>query len=479
MKKNFKLIFPKLKNNKINNSKILVNGILFTCIILSLSSGFVDLVFFSGLSKSKFTLASWQIPAAILYTAISIGLISMKFWSAMKIGMLRELKVRLKSQNISWYKNINKAIFPWQIAHKALIVISLITAMSMSVNSIGAGLKKIEQNVKNMSSDAQSLISLNNAKKDSKQNSTASKLNSANAKAKTNENLEQEVQDALNKLRPFQIKATELREKFDNQEITQDELNFQIAELGKQVSKSVPVATSKNFEYIGRKEIYNALKINDVVIVDNSAAYKELEEYSNQEIDEIIRSLVEKEYKKPNGDLIIFLKQDGSPVEVQTAISRLQNAISEWQSDTGDVGESSKVFTLISSYIHADEKAGGIGITEWMIMALIFIVGIIQEFAIAICTPAATISRETLATVSNYCEWGDEEQKERFLIRVYKNYVSNGIFNQADYEAKCKKCVELMNDTEQEIIEKYSKKSQRGFSKKVDEKIKEVQEALV
>ena len=90
-------------------------------------------------------------------------------------------------------------------------------------------------------------------------------------------------------------------------------------------------------------------------------------------------------------------------------------------------------------------------------MILIMAFGIVQEFLIAIFTPKATIDRKMLSQVSSYLEWKDEEEKERFLISVYKDYVGDGIINQEDFEAKVKKCVTLMEDTEEDIIAKYSK----------------------
>ena len=58
--------------------------------------------------------------------------------------------------------------------------------------------------------------------------------------------------------------------------------------------------------------------------------------------------------------------------------------------------------------------------------------------------------------------WESEEEKERFLISVYKSYVGDGIINQDDYEAKCKKCVNLMEDNEDDVIAKYSKKKKQA-----------------
>ena len=81
-------------------------------------------------------------------------------------------------------------------------------------------------------------------------------------------------------------------------------------------------------------------------------------------------------------------------------------------------------------------------------MILIALFGIVQEFLIYLFTPKATIDRKLLSQVSSYMMWKDEEEKERFLISVYKSYVGDGIINQESYEAKCKKCVSLMQETE-------------------------------
>ena len=122
-----KIFFPKwvkgrgFVQNKIDKSTILVNGLLLTCIGLSISSGFVDIVCYSGLSKSYFHLGTIPLAAAILYTIISIFLTTGKFWCGMKIGMLKELRTKLAGANKPWSKNITKALLPWQIIHKFLI----------------------------------------------------------------------------------------------------------------------------------------------------------------------------------------------------------------------------------------------------------------------------------------------------------------------------------------------------------------------
>lgn len=451
-----KIFFPKwIKGrgfvaNKIDNSTILINGLLLTCIGLSIASGFVDIVCYSGLSVSLFHLGTLALPAAILYTLISIFLTSGKFWFGMKIGMLKELRTRLKVQNFQWYKNITKALVPWQLLHKLLICISLLTAMSMSVNSIGSGIRAMQQNIDNMTRDAETLIELNKSVNSGvKEKREAAKSNITGA-ITAKDDARQEVDRYYSRLVKYQ------EEYFATPE---DDIDARKAIIDK-IVREIPGATSKNAIYFTKADLQKSIQktASRNETVNDTSLYEEAVSYDKNQIEETLIAVSDKEYKMPDGTLIQFIDNDGKPINVQLAISRLQNGISMWQADTGDVGESSKVFTLLAMYIKADETAGGIGAAEWMIMLFIFFTGIIQECMIALCTPSATIDRKTLSSVSRYCEWKNEEEKERFLLRVYKSYVGDGVFNQADYEEKCRKCVELMEETEDDVIVKYSKK---------------------
>lgn len=479
MEKQSKIKFNwSLKNNKIDSSTILINGVLFTCIILSIASGFIDLTFFSGLSKSLFHVGTIPIPAAVLYTVISIGFILAKFWCAMQIGMLKELKARLLAKGKDWANNLKKALLPWQIVHKFLITVSIITALSLSVNSIGVGIRKMEQNIKNMSYDAETLIELNkSANSGEKEKREAAEDNIAGAiKAKD---------DARKEVDRYYSRLVQYQEEYFS--IPEDDTEARQAVISKIVHE-IPGVVEKNAIYFTKADLQRSIQktasANETV--NDTSLYEEKVAYNKSQIEATILALADKKYKTPDGELISFTNEDGSLVDVQIAISRLQNGISEWQSDTGDVGESSKIFTLIATYINADAKAGGMGISEWMLMILIALFGIVQEFLIYLFTPKATIDRKLLSQVSNYMMWKDEEEKERFLISVYKSYVGDGIINQENYEAKCKKCVSLMQETEDDIIAKWSKKGikpkaekkEKEFSSKVDDSVKEIEEML-
>ena len=455
-KSKIKIAWPGLKRNQIDSSTVLINGIFLTCIVLSVASGFIDLVYFSGLSKSDFHLGTWPIAAAILYTVISIGLISGKFWCAMKIGMLRELQSRLKAKGKAWYKNITKALIPWHLVHKFLIGVSIVTALSLSVNSIGAGIRTMEQNIKNMTFDANNLIELDRSVNEGVRDNRSAKKDNIMSTKNAQDEAKKEVEKYWALLDNYQNKIRSIR---TNEELTDEDKEDQIVKIKKDAVNSLPIVSNKNVEYISKsefeREFAKITKSNEVV--DSSSVYEESVAYDRSQIEVTILAIADKDYKLPNGESIIFLNEDGTPINVQLAISRLQNGISEWQSDTGDVGESSKIFTLLATYMQAETTAGGIGMSEWMMMIFIALVGIVQEFLIALFTPKATIDRKMLSQVSSYLEWKDEEEKERFLISVYKDYVGDGIINQEDFDAKVKKCVTLMEETEEDIIAKYSK----------------------
>ena len=477
------------KRNRISNTKILTAGFAITCVILSCSSGIVDIACGSGLSKSTFHLGTLEVKAAILYTAILIGLVFLKFFCAMYIGMLEELKAKLIAYKKTWAKNINKPLLKWKIVHKSLIVLSLITGFNMSVNSIGSGIRAMQQNIDNMSRDAQQLIELNKSVNSGvKENRSAKKDNIMSTK-NAQDDAKKEVEKYWTLLDNYQTKIRTIRQ---NEELADEDKDKQIAKIKKEAVDSLPVVSNKNVEYISKpefeREFAKITKSNE--IIDNSSVYEEAIAYDKSQIEDTILAISDKEYKMPDGTVIQFI-DDGRPINVQLAISRLQNGISMWQADTGDVGESSKMFTLLATYIKADISAGGMGTSELMLMIFIIFLAIIQEIGIAYCTPAAIIDRATLKLVSRYCEWESNIEKEDFLIDVYIEYVSDGVFSEATFEEKCQKSGRHFLLTRENIKEKYIPKPKttvkkeatnteikKGYSNKVDNLVKEIEELI-
>ena len=453
-----KFSLPKISlkkgNRYIDNSVILINGIVFTCILLSIASGFIDLTFFSGLSKSVLHLATLPLPAAVLYTIISVGFISGKFWCAMQIGMFRELQTRLVAQGLMWGNDLKKARIGWHVAHKFLIAVSIVTALSLSFNSIGAGIRNMEQNIKNMATDVEQLVMLQNSVRDGVNKNRDAKKDSISGQ----KNAQKSVIDSFEEKWKYVVEYRAKREELDTEA---EDYKTQLANLKRVYASKAPEGvTQSNIDWIDEYTVKNKLLENakKFEVIDSSSYIEESIAYDKSEIESTLKALADKEYRTPDGELISFVKSDGSLVDIQLAISRLQAGIAHWQSDTGDAGESSKIFTLIAAYINADAKAGGMGISEWLMVIFIFLAGIVQEYLIFLFTPKATIDRKLLSQVSHYMKWKNEEEKERFLISVYISYAGDGILNQDRFEAKCKKAVYFMELNPDDIIAKYSSK---------------------
>lgn len=472
------------RTNKFGKSKILINGLLLTCIGLSISSGFVDIVCYSGLSKSYFHVGTLLFAAAILYTIMSIFLTTGKFWCGMKIGMLKELRTQLQVAGFAWAKNITKALIPWQVAHKLLIGISLLTAMSMSVNSIGAGIRTMQQNISNMTTDTVQLIELN----ESVNSGVKDKREAAKSNITGNINARN---DAKSEVERYFDRLVKYQEEYYT--IPEEDTAARQKIIDK-IVKEIPGTTTRNALYFNKADLQRSIQrtATSNEVDDSSKIYEEAVAYDRSQIEDTIKAISDKEYRLPDGKLIEFLNEDGTTINVQLAISRLQNGITQWQNDTGDVGESSKVFTLLATYIKADEKAGGMGAAEIMMMIFIFVSGVIQEFLIALCTPSATIDRETLQTVSRYLMFKDKFERENFLLDVYDTYVGLGVFNREVYDFKCAKCYATMDESREEqhirlglkkkekptpvVVEEKTTRSVPQYSKLVEDRIKEIKE---
>ena len=83
-----------------------------------------------------------------------------------------------------------------------------------------------------------------------------------------------------------------------------------------------------------------------------------------------------------------------------------------------------------------------------MMMILIMIFGIVQEFIIALYTPKSTIDRKTLSQFSEYLDLKEIENNgldiNHFLIKIYNNYLDDGSYSQAKYEFKMDKVIEVI-----------------------------------
>lgn len=475
MEKKVKLKLP-LFFKKVDSTEVLISGKLLTCIILSIISAFVDIVFFSGLSKSGYPFFGFEVSAAIILSLMSVGFSMAKFFFAMQITLTKELQNQLISYGCSWAKRLNRVKISFNIIHKFLITVSIITSLSLSVITIGNGVRRMEQNINNMTNDAQQLIDLRDSVKVSQADKTLAKKDTIFSTKNAQETTGTEVE----KYYPIIEEWQQYNNSIEINSLTKEELAEHNSKRLSYVKK-VPKVTSKNIDYISKIEFKNLLlkEAKEGEIVDSSKIYEESIAFDEQSIREQIIALADKDYKLPDGSQLVFII-DNEPINISLAISRLQKAIMDWQSDTGDAGASSKVFTLVATYLKADETAGGMGKSEWMMMFLIFLFGVIQEFIIAKLTPRPIITRKLLSQFNEYINWS-EFDVDKFLLNVYDIYRKTNIITSEEFDHKAEKCVRLMNDNIENIKKRLlteNKKEIQQYSSKVTDAINELDEII-
>lgn len=518
----------------LRTTTVLINGKLATCVLLSIISGLIDLVFFSGLSKSAYDLFGFiAIPAGLLLSLMSIGFTMGKFFCAMQLGAIGELKNRIRNAGYNWYKNLNKISWKWQIIHKFLIGVSILTSISLSVVSIGTG---VSRNANKLKQIDELII------EGTKYNEILNTARDTSLTATVSKSVDTSEQDAITYTQNYMSRIRPAIEQYkqDRQEFTRAGYNVNSEEEVVWDNQIIIPSTywdqrneeinnllqNAGYGTLSGRQIYD-LNLNNVQAVIRR---NYLNNYQSRNPEEIKREMEEarqstvleaqgwldtlnasnftknERVDMPNGryeytSVPVTFDADYSNTDTKVLITRALSLLKQYrtevESDSGDIGSSSKLFMMIGNALDkinvkqansvtdalSMKVKTGMGSTEIMIMLVIMLFGIVQEFLIALFTPKSTISRKMLYQFDSVFE--SDFDMNRFMLSVYLDYYNKGIIAKDDFEAKCKKCVDLMQNTEETLIEKYSKKpvskpsnKEKEYSSKVTDAINEIDNLL-
>lgn len=527
----------------LKTTTILINGKLATCVLLSIVSGIIDLVFFSGLSKSAYDLFGLiAIPAGLLMSLMSIGFTMGKFFCAMQLGAIAELKTRLKNFGYSWYSSLNKLSWKWQVIHKFLIGVSVLTSISLSVISIGTGVTRNSTLLKQLDD----LII-----QGTRYSSVLDTARDTSLKATVSKSVDTSEQDAIaytaaemNKIRPAVEQYKADREAFNRTglDVNSEEPNEMYApnpsEYWNRRNESVNnLLQTAGYGTLTGKQIYD-LNLNNVQATIRSRYLSTYQSRNPEEIKKEMEEARRSTIEEANGWLktlnalnftrnervdlgkgryeyrAVPVRFDDDTASTDTkvlltrALSLLRQYRTDVESDNGDIGSSSKLFMMIGNAwdkLHMKSANSvtdaltvnvktGMGSTEIMIMVIIMLFGIVQEFLIALFTPKSTISRKMLYQFDSF--FGADFNINDFMLEIYLDYYNKGIISREDFEAKARKCVDLMKNTRESIIERYTKKptakkaaekpvvarkivqEPQGYSDKVTQAVKEIDSLL-
>lgn len=457
----------------VDSTEVLISGKIVTLLILSFVSGIIDLVFFSGLSKSVFKIATVSVAAGIVYTLMSIGFTSAKFWCATQLSVIKELQARLKENGLP-FKALNKPKLRWNVIHKFLIGVSLITAISLSVVSIGDAVRKNQNVIKRTNTDIEKITKLANTTDKSDEVQFSALIKSSTASETAVGRAQADAAKIWPIIEDYRSERAEFEAEFGNNFSSKEEVVFKgqtivpdtywdkqnslVQTKVKAAGRNLSITQIRNIT--SEAVLANQIKREIETSTSNSASNK-LEELSAQTKDKAIQEIenLQGRYFMPGSEEAVVF----DPNNISGAIATLGDIKAAYENDTGDVGESSKVFMLIGPVIDKKKQVtasdvesaylqevdtSSFGTTEVMMMILIMIFGIVQEFIIALYTPKSTIDRKTLSQFSEYLDLKEMENNgldiNHFLIKIYNNYLDDGSYSQAKYEFKMDKVIEVI-----------------------------------
>lgn len=434
--KQFQVFFTKERPES-KKGTILVNGKLLVFWACSIISALINLIFISNLTKSPYTIGTvFSIPAAIFLGALSVGLDLSKALHVVQVNTLNELYRKLSDN--SWAEIIKKVSKKWNSVYMLYVILSIITSISLSTISIGAGITRNANTLKQIDELIQTgemYKNIDNTSKNiSKENLIKNATDTTEADARTY------TQQHMNIIRPLVEDYKEERADFDSQGISfndpeaswkgenaskywdkkNSEVNRALQNAGYGKVNGTQIK-NLNLGTVERTILNN--RLSNTKLKDNDAAVEKLNELSTTTMDEAygwLETLNTIGFTNPKtGGKVVFdiNKEKQTKVLLTSALTQLKALRVEVENDSGDIGSSSKIFMQLGSVLDGLTKkdtndlndalkntkaTGSFGSTEVLMMLMLLFLSLLCELAINQFSPKVGISRKMMSQFSQY-----------------------------------------------------------------------------
>ncbi len=199
----------------------------------------------------------------------------------------------------------------------------------------------------------------------------------------------------------------------------------------------------------------------------------ELKDNTNAEIYSWLETLNALSLVNPKtNEIIVFDTSKEKPANVlaKSATQLLKALRVDVENDSGDIGSSSKIFMQVGSLFASKnvgdkdlqaalnvKAEGSFGATEVMMMGMLLFLTLLCELAINLFSPKTNISRKMLSQFSEYFDTNFDVND--FMLEIYIDQLNFGILDRDAFDRKAKKAVELTEITKDSLYEKYRKKT--------------------
>lgn len=461
-----------------NKIEIFDNTIFFVC---SVASAFINLIFIANLTKSPYTLGTLlSFPAALFLGLLSFSLDLSKMNHSMKINALTELERELGDKE--WVKSVTKIKNKWKRVYTLYVILSILTSVSLSSISIGAGITRNANTLKQIDEfiyEGEQYIGISSTSRD---------IQMQNLVDKAMDNSEQDAIDFVNKqvsevwpkIEEWQYEYTEfinneldpndktlLEEKYNGSKSYFDYWTKRDREINNLLSSSkysssplreyqIKGLTLQMFESAIKS---NYLKINKKVSSDE--ANEKLNQLSDTAMEEAIgwiETLNSVSLLNPKtGETVVFDTDiNKSPkVLIQSALTILKALRVDVENDSGDIGSSSKIFMQIGSWVESisnkknndmnavlnQKSSGSFGITEISMMLTLLFLSLLCELAINQFSPQPKLTRKLVGKFRRY--FPKSFDINQFIFEVNKEKYKALEMTQEEFEEESNLCADI------------------------------------
>lgn len=423
--------FVWFKQNHVGEA-ILINGKIVVFVLCSIISSLINLVFISNLTKESYDIGSiLSIPAAIFLGILSVGLDASKTIHVIQVNSLNEMYRKLSQ--FPWSKSIKKTLNKWTTVYLLYVVLSIVTSVSLSTISIGAGITRnanllnlIDTQIK----EGEKYLEIDGASKDANfkhiiNSATDSSEEDAIAFAK---NMMTEIWPFIEEYKTertsfedagYNVNSTEEIEWDGNKIIPSsywDKRNRDVK--NKLINAGHPgISGGSAIMNLNRVDVEKIIRQNKLSLTETKKsenAIEKLNDLSSQSMQEAlgwistINSL--KMVNPKTGEVATFDIDETNPkVSVSSALTQLKALRVDVESDSGDIGSSSKIFMQVGSWIDgATEKKTDLtnvldnknqisfGTVEILMMVMLLFLSLLCELAINQFAPTIKVSRKML-----------------------------------------------------------------------------------
>ena len=462
----------------------------------SITSAFINLIFIANLTKTPYTLGTLlTLPAAVFLGILSISLDLSKMNHAMKINALTELARELEGK--PWVGNVLKIKRKWKRVYLAYVCLSILTSVSLSSISIGAGISRnsnLLNSIQEQIDESEKYIGMDSFNKDYTRNSYAQQITDTSEKEAREyaDNAVNQIEDFIAEISP--ILSAEYSDDFDDEgNLIKSADEKKKEALKKFESKRTKINNilrgagyrARSFEELAAFDTLNLSndikqkRLEYLKSNENELALEKLNKFSDSNKEEIIpwlETLNALNLINPKtGEIVQFpIDENKDPITLAKSANTLLKALKvDVENDSGDIGSSSKIFMQVGSWINSitnknddlnkvlnKKGSGGSGITSIAMMGVLLFLSLLCELAINQFSPQPKLTRKLVGKFRRY--FPKDFDINEFIFEVSKEKYKAMEIDTEEYDKEIKICADI------------AIKSQATLKKIIEEKKKEL-----